>query len=440
MIKSCFFVYLNGTFAIMKSIDRDILHIAIPAIISNITVPLLGIVDLTITGHLGNDKYIGAISVGSMIFNIIYWIFGFLRMGTSGMTSQAYGRHNDSEIMELLKKSLAIGVMMGLAFIILQWPVKQLARIIMSPSDAVWQYVSVYYDICIWGAPAMLSLYGLNGWFIGMHDTKTPMFVAIMQNVINIIASLTFVLGFGMSIEGVALGTVTAQWSGFLLALYMMRQRSRRLLVSKSNIIKWSKFFSVNRDIFLRTLFLVSVNLFFTSAGARQGDLILSANTLLLTLFTIFSYVMDGFAFAAEALCGTCYGAKDNTMFDITCKRLYLWGFLMMALFTIVYAVGGRGFLNLITDNQEVIAVAMDYFWWAVLIPAAGVMAFVYDGIFIGMTATRGMLVSSVISSIIFFVAFFTLFYIYGNNALWGAFILYLASRGLLQCIILHKM
>lgn len=427
------------------TIDKQIIHLAVPSIVSNITVPLLGLVDLAIVGHLGNALYIAAIAVGTMIFNVIYWIFGFLRMGTSGMTSQALGRRDFTELMRLLIRSLFIGLFMAVCFVVLQIPLRWIALQIMHPSADVIPMVCTYFNICIWGAPAMLCLFGLTGWFIGMQNTRIPMMVSIFQNIINIIASLTFVLGFGMKIEGVALGTLIAQWSGFLVALtlwFKYYSKISRCSNWNSGIFSrkaMNRFFKVNRDIFLRTLFLVSVNLFFTSFGARQGNLILSVNTLLITIFTITSFIMDGFAYAGEALSGKYYGAKNHEAFSEVVNKLFHWGISMAIVLTFVFIIGGRGFLGLLTDNKTVINAAMLYLPWAVAIPLVGVSAFIYDGIFIGITATRGMLISSALSAVLFFLLYYLLFGIMGNHALWLALLIYLAMRGIIQKIYMYK-
>ena len=431
--------------------NKQILNLAVPSIISNITVPLIGLVDLTISGYLGSVAYIGAVAIGSMIFNIIYWIFGFLRMGTSGMTSQALGSRDFSEVMRLLVRSLSVALVIALLFLVLQKPILWLALGVMHPSDDISPLASAYFNICIWGAPAMLCLYGLTGWFIGMQNTRVPMIVSILQNVINIIASFILAVIFDMKIEGVALGTLIAQWCGLAIAGYFFVTKFgirifRDFHLRIRNIIRGSfddkamkGFFTVNRDIFLRTLFLVAVNLFFVSAGARQGDVILSVNTLLMTLFTVFSYFMDGFAYAAEALSGKYYGAGNMGAFHDTCNQLFKWGVAMVVAFTLLYLIGGDKFLSLLTNQQSVVHASDEYFWWAVLIPVAGVAAFIYDGIFIGITETRGMLISSAVAAIFFFTIFFAMRHIMGNHALWLAFILYLAIRGIIQAIIIHK-
>lgn len=421
--------------------DQEILHLAIPSIISNITIPLLGLVDLAIVGHISNETLIAAISVGSMIFNVIYWIFGFLRMGTSGLTSQALGRRDFHEVMVLLRQSLTIGLMVAFTFVILQSVIWWITTGLMQPSAEITPHVRTYFNICIWGAPAMLSLYGLSGWFIGMQNTRVPMMVSILQNIINIMASMVLVFVFKMKIEGVAMGTLIAQWSGFIIALFLWlkyygRLRKYHEAQSWSTLFHYRTylpFFRVNRDIFLRTLFLVSVFLFFTSAGARQGDMILSVNTLLMTFFTLFSYIMDGFAFAGEALAGKYYGAHNAKAFADVCHRLFKWGGAMIILFTIAYCIGGKSFLYLLTDSQEVIAAASPYWGWTLLIPLSGMAAFVYDGIFIGITATRGMLISCALAAVSFYAVYFFLFPFIHNHALWLALVIFLAMRGFLQ-------
>lgn len=422
----------------MKPRDRQILHIALPSIVSNITVPLLGLIDVAIVGHLGATAYIGAIAVGGMLFNIIYWIFGFLRMGTSGMTSQAYGKRDLPEVVRLLLRSVGIGLVVALCLIILQVPIRQAAFLVIHPTNEVKELATLYFHICIWGAPAMLGLYGLSGWYIGMQNSRVPMYIAITQNIVNIVASLSLVYLCNMKVEGVALGTLIAQYAGFIMGLVLwMRHygKLRKYIVWKGLLQKAAmvRFFQVNRDIFLRTLCLVAVTLFFTSAGASQGEVILAVNTLLMQLFTLFSYVMDGFAYAGEALSGRYIGAQNREAFKDTVRRLFVWGGVMAVLFTLVYALGGNAFLGLLTDDKEVITAADTYFYWALAIPVAGIAAFIWDGIFIGATATRGMLLSMAVAAISFFALYYGFRPILANHALWLAFLTYLFMRGMMQ-------
>lgn len=422
----------------MKDIDKRILHIAVPAIVSNITVPLLGLVDVSIVGHLGAASYIAAIAIGGMLFNVMYWLFGFLRMGTSGMTSQAFGKRDLRGVVRLLMRSLCIAAIVAMLLIVLQLPISQLAMCIMKPSAEVRQYVSTYFNILIWGTPAMLGLYSMTGWFIGMQNSRLPMLIAITQNVVNIAASLLFVYIFGMKVDGVALGTLVAQYTGFLMSLFMWYAVYGRLLkhYDASRLFAWDamkSFLSVNRDIFLRTLCLISVMLFFTSAGSWQGETILAVNTLLMQFYMIFSYVMDGFAYAGEAISGKYYGARNNAGLRQSVRSLFRWGALMTALFTLLYIIGDKSFMSLLTDNEAVVSAAGEYSFWAMLMPTMGVAAFIWDGIFIGCTKTRGMLQSMFISAIVFFAAYYGLHGVLANHALWIAFLLYMFTRGAVQ-------
>lgn len=425
----------------MNNRDRQILGIALPAIVTNMTVPLLGMVDTAIVGHMGAAAYIGAVAVGSMIFNLVYWVFGFLRMGTSGLTAQARGRRDLTEVTRLLVRSASVSVGVALALIVLQWPLCELMLDLLGPTADVRPLAATYFYIVVWGSPASLGLFALTGWFIGMQNTRLPMLVSMGQNVVNILASLTLVYGLDMKIEGVALGTVIAQYAGVLLGVVLLVRYYRRLwrgvavrdVFLRSELVR---FFRVNRDIFLRTVFLVAVNFYFTSAGARQGAVVLAVNTLLLQLYLLFSYVMDGFAYAGEALGGRYWGAGNRVAFSDVVWRLFRWGALMVVLFTAVYVAGGMPFLHLLTDEPLVVAASREYVWWAYLIPLAGVAAFVWDGIFIGITQTRGMLQSSLLAAVVFFVSVAVLTRLMGNHGLWLSMLLYLFSRGLVQTII----
>ncbi len=424
----------------MNKRDHQILAIALPAIVTNITVPLLGLVDTAIVGHMGSAAYIGAIAVGSMIFNLLYWLFGFLRMGTSGMTAQARGRRDLSEAASILARSMKVALVVAALILLLQWPVREGMLWLIGPTDDVRPLATTYFNIVVWGAPAMLCLYALSGWFIGMQNTRIPMFVSIMQNVVNILASLMFVYGFGMKVEGVALGTVIAQYAGFLIAIWFLWRYYRKLFkIHTKGQTLCVNLFSTNRDIFLRTLCLVAVNLYFTSAGARQGATILAVNTLLMQLYLLFSYVMDGFAFAGEALGGRYWGAKDMEAYKDVVRRLFGWGAMMTILFTAIYVVGGTPFLRLLTDEPQVVEASQTYVWWAYLIPAAGVAAFIWDGLFIGTTKTRGMLISSATATLLFFVTATVTMNLMGNHGLWLSMILYLATRGGIQTFLAKK-
>lgn len=425
--------------------NKRILHLAIPSIVSNITVPLLGLVDVAIVGHLGSASYIGAIAVGGMLFNILYWVFGFLRMGTSGMTSQAYGRRDLPEVVRILWRSVGVGCLIAAVLLLFQYPILRIAFTLIDATEEVRRWASLYFSICIWGAPAVLGLYGFAGWFIGMQNSRFPMFIAIVQNIVNIAASLCLVFGVGMKVEGVALGTLIAQYAGLLMALLLWFRYYGRLRAYLDRTGLWGReamrrFLSVNQDIFFRTLCLVAVTSFFTSTGARQGDVILAVNTLLMQLFTLFSYVMDGFAYAGEALSGRLIGARNRAGLRDCVRLLFVWGVGLSASFTLLYGLGGAGFLGLLTNDHGVIAASSDYFYYVLAIPFCGFSAFLWDGLFIGATATRQMLYSMLVASAAFFGVYSLFFPAFGNHALWVAFLMYLSLRGLMQWILWMRM
>lgn len=418
--------------------NKKILHIAVPSIVSNITVPLLGLVDVAIVGHLGSAAYIGAIAVGGMLFSMIYWLFGFLRMGTSGLTSQALGRRDLPEVVRQLVRASAVALGISLVLVSLQNPLRITAFRFINATPEVAGMAATYFHICVWGAPAVLGLYVFSGWFIGMQNSRFPMYIAVTQNVVNIAASLIFVFGMGMTVDGVALGTLIAQYGGLAMAIILWFAYYGRLgryfrIEGCFRKAAMKQFLALNRDIFFRTLCLVAVSVFFTSTGAAHGDVVLAVNTLLMQLFTLFSYVMDGFAYAGEALAGLYVGAGNAAMLRRMIKSLFVWGIGLAGAFTLLYALGGEAFLGILTDDSSVIHAAGTYFSWAVVIPVAGFAAFLWDGIFIGATASRYMLYAMALAA----AAFFGLYYGFreglGNHALWMAFISYLAVRGLVQ-------
>ena len=424
--------------------NKKILQLAIPSIVSNITVPLLGLIDVAIVGHLGSASYIGAIAVGGMLFNIIYWLFGFLRMGTSGMTSQAFGKRDLKEVTRVLLRAVGVGLFIALCLLLLQYPIRKVAFLLIDATAEVRELATVYFSICVWGAPAVLGLYGFAGWFIGMQNSRFPMFIAITQNIVNIVASLAFVYLLDMKIEGVALGTLIAQYAGLFMALLLWLRYYGRLRIPFHwrGILGWTamhRFFQVNSDIFFRTLCLVAVTTFFTSTGARQGDVVLAVNTLLMQLFTLFSYIMDGFAYAGEAMTGRYVGAQNRNGLQRMIRLLFRWGWGLSLSFTILYMIGGQGFLGLLTNDTTVIEAAGTYYYWVLAIPLAGFAAFLWDGILIGATATRLMLYSMLVASGTFFVVYYLFYGIMGNHALWMAFLIYLSLRGIMQWILWHR-
>ena len=416
--------------------NRDILRIALPAIVTNVTVPLLGLIDTGIAGHIGHAECIGAIAVGAMMLSLVYQNFVFLRMGTSGMTAQAYGAGDMGEAALTLLRALALAAVTGLALIAVQYPLQWIVLLAVGSSEEVAQLARAYFYIVIWGAPAILMTMAIKGWFLGMQDSRIPMVLSVFVNLMNIAASLVavFVLRYGFI--GIAFGTIAAQYAGILLALGIVARKHGSLLraVKPSSILRrgtLGRFFTVNRDIFLRSVCLMAITLTFTSLGARLGDITLAANALMIQLFLLISYFLDGFAFAGEALVGRFYGAKQTALMRQCINWLFVWGVGIMAVFALLYCFLSRGIFGILTDDTAVVEAAMDYRWWCMLLPLAGMAGFVWDGVFIGMTATRGMLVSILISASVFFLVAFLPAGALTNHRLWAAFIGYLAVRGI---------
>lgn len=425
---------------------KQILRLAIPSIISNITVPLLGLVDVAITGHMGEARYMAAIAVGSMVFNIIYWLFSFLRFGTGGLTAQEFGKAhiNNHGTAYILLRSQTISLLLAAAVLILQVPIFNTAMWLIDPDKELVGVVLTYYNICIWGTIPSLAIYSFTGWFVGMQNTKLPMITSIAQNVINILLSYVFVYVMNMKIEGIALGTLIAQWSGAVIALGLVVRYYKGVWTGvslKSHLYRrgWGRFLAVNRVLFMRTLFLVAVNLYFIVVGAKGGAVILAVNSVLMQMFILYTYVMDGFAFAAEALCGRFYGAKDKQRFSHALRGVWYLSLLLTVAYTLVYAFGGEGFLYLLTDDESIRIAAKEYLPWAIAIPFCGVAAFVLDGLFVGITNSVGMLCGTAVGAITFFALYFSLYDVMHNHALWLAFNAYLLMRGVTQWIIWSK-
>ena len=428
--------------------NKEILRITLPSIVTNITVPLLGIVDLAIVGHISEESaaaIIGAVSVGTLIFNMVYWLFNFLRMGSSGLTAQAYGRGDTASQRRILRMALTVALGCGSALVALQRPIEWTAQWIIAPSEEVWTLAIAYFRIRIWAAPAVLALFAMNGWLVGMQNSRYPMYIAIGQNLINITVSYLLVTHFHLGIEGVAMGTVLSQYIGLaaacLFCIHLQRQSghlSTKLSTPLSTNqqetvqIEWKTFFVVNRDIFFRMICLIAVTTAFTSYGARMGDTMLAVNTLLMQLFTLFSYFSDSFALAGEALVGKRIGGKQSPAPLI--HWLFLWGWGVALLFTLTYGTGGMNLLKIFTQDQELLQATSPYLTWVTGIPLCGIAAFMWDGIYIGATRTRQMFISLLIGALLFFGIYEAGSRLIDpkllNHLLWGAFLTYLLARG----------
>ncbi len=428
------------------SLNNNILKLAVPNIVTNITVPLLGLVDLALMGHLDDPVYIGAIALGSIIFNVIYSGFSFLRMGSSGLTAQAWGASLHKEMSLVLIRSLIVALGLAVILILFQFPIQWLSFKILDGSESVTTLAREYFYIRIWAAPATLGLYAFFGWFLGMQNAKYPMIIAIVINLINIGLNFVFVLGFGMTTGGVALSTLIAQYSGLLLAIYFLIAKYPQYvkkfplaIILKTEAIR--RFFNVNSDIFIRTILLLLTLAFFTNVSAKQGDDILAINTLLFQFFFMFSYFADGFAYAGEALTGKALGAGNKKLLSNTVKHLFNWGWGAAIFTSLIFATGLEQFMKIMTSNSDLLEMAGKYQIWVIIIPLTSSAAFIWDGIFVGVTASKGMRNAMIISSLIVFLpAYYLTANHWGNDALWFALNLFMLTRGLLMWLMWRRM
>lgn len=416
--------------------NRKILSLAIPNIISNLTVPLIGAVDTALIGHLEETYYLGAIAVGGMIFNFIYWGFGFLRMGTTGMTAQAFGEENRRAGIMTLARALAVAGFCGFLILAVQSWIADLSFWLIDASPEVEHYTRIYFSIRIFTAPATLALYAINGWFLGMQNARYPMIITIFLNTLNIILDVYFVYGLNMNVAGVAWGTVIARYSGFVLAIILLLAKYRHWLneyvhslLLKAEDLK--RFFSVNRDIFIRTLCLIFTFSFFTAKSAEFGNVILAANTILLQLWMMVSYGIDGFAYAAESLIGRYTGSKQRKRLKAAVKYCFLWGGGIGVMASVIYALLDKQLLFIFTDQQKVIDAAMVFYLWVVAGPIVSSFSYIWDGIFIGATATEAMRNSMIVATLVVFLPAYIIGVHYvGNHAIWLALTLFMVARG----------
>ncbi len=425
--------------------NRKILALALPNIISNITVPLLGLVDIAIVGHLGDDSLIGGIAIGTAVFNFIYWNFAFLRMGASGCTAQAYGARNFTEIASVFVRALILALAAALLLVVFQRPIGHAVFLLMDGTPHTMSYAADYFYARIWAAPATISMFAFHGWYIGMQNSRFPMYISIGVNVVNLIFCLWFALGLGWGIVGVAWGTVVAQYSGLVLSIVLWGVYYRRFLwyIRIRECLKLDAllaFFKINRDIFLRTACIVVVYTFFTSASSGMGDTMLAVNTLLMQLFTLFSYLMDGFAYAGESLAGRYTGAHNVQALNRCVRLLLVWGGVVAVLYTGVYVFGWRTVLSLFTESPAILSEAGGYVGWLIAIPLVAFIPFTIDGILIGATRTAVMRDSVFLSTALFFAVYYGFRSVIGNNALWAAFLLFLIARGILQYFMTYRL
>jgi len=411
---------------------RAILAIALPVMISNISTPLIGVVDTGVVGQIPDPAYIGAVAVGSLIFSFVFWAFGFLRMGTTGLTAQALGACDDAEVTASLGRALIIALTVGSGLIALQWPIREAAFALLGGSERVEILAGTYFEIRIWAAPATLANYALLGWFIGLGRTDIGLVLQLVLNLTNMALDALFVLGFGWDVRGVASGTLIAEWGaalvGVMIALRHLRTFGGRWSKERLLVVdRLRRTIAVNGDIMIRSLALIFVYVWFMAQGAKQGDVILAANAVLMHFISVSAFFLDGLAFAAEALVGRAIGAAHRAGLTAAAKMTTLWAGGVALFLSLATAVLGTELIDLLTVDGAARAAARTYLPWAVGAPLLGVWAFQLDGIFIGATRSAQMRNAMLASWLIYVVAWWG-FTPLGNHGLWAAlYVSYLA-------------
>lgn len=427
------------------SLNKRILELALPAIFSNITVPLLGLSDTFISGHIGSDMYVAAIAVGTMMVNSTYWLFGFLRAGTTGLTAESVGKNDFPATRRIFTLSFIIGIIIGLALMILSYPLGLLMIRIIDPPSATAALAKAYFYITICAAPALLATWSIVGWMIGMQNTLYPMIISVSVNILNVAMSFLLVFGFETGFYGVALGTLSSNWIGLLLAIILARRLSaingeKRLWVKISGLLKEvdaRRFFGVNADLMLRSACIMASTFAMTAFGGRMGDGTLAINTIVMQLFLFFSYFSDGFAFSAEALCGRLSGAGKWVEFNRVIRYLWFWCGLIAIVFSLIYFFFTPEIAVFLTESEAIRHGVEKLALIVALIPIVSSAAFLYDGIFIGITATKRLLVVTFVAMSLFLTTYFSA-RAAGvvspemlNPVVWGGFILFLTVRGM---------
>lgn len=421
--------------AVRPVTHRRVLRIALPIVISNATVPILGAVDTGVIGQLGLAAPIGAVGIGAVILTGLYWVFGFLRMGTTGLTSQAHGSGRQGEVAALLTRALMIGCAGGVAIIVFQAPVFWAAFQLAPASDEVEGLARKYMAIRVWSAPAMIALFGVTGWLIALERTRAVLAIQVLMNGLNILLDLWFVLGLDWGVAGVARATVIAEWGGLALGLWFCRDAFRVPAWRD-----WSRVFdpeplrnmaAVNTDILLRSLMLEGIVISFLFLGSDFGDTTLAANQVLLQFLHITAYALDGFAFAAEALVGQAVGARNRAALRQGAVRTSQWGLGVILLLAVAFALWGGVVIDLMAKAPDVQTEARAYLDYMVLAPILGLAAWMLDGIFIGATRTRDMRNMMAVSLVIYVVAVIVLKPMLGNHGLWAALLISYVARGI---------
>ena len=423
--------------------NKEILRLAIPNIISNVSVPLLSTVDTALMGRM-SELHLGAIGLGTMLFNFLYWNFGFLRMSSTGLTAQAYGREDEEAIIHNLLRALIVAGVLGVLMLLFQKPIGEAGMYLLNAAGDQYQLVAQYFFIRIWAAPATLGLFAIMGWYFGMQNAIFPLILTVFINIVNIVLSFYFVRTLGMDISGVAWGTVAAQYAGFLFAfvLFFVKYQSYLSNVTISELFSTKPllhFLNINKDIFIRTLCLTFVFAFFYSRSAIGGELILAVNVILLQFLNWMSYGVDGFAYAAESLVGKYKGAENKQGVYKAVRFSFGWGFVLAMLFTFSFWVWGDAIMHIFTDKETVIAAAQSYFFWILILPVVGFSCYVWDGIYIGLTASKAMRNCMLLALALFGIAYYFITPYFPIHGLWFSLLMFLGARGLFQWFLFSR-
>lgn len=413
---------------------RRVLKIAVPIVLSNATVPILGAVDTGVVGQMGAAAPIGAVGIGAVILSAIYWIFGFLRMGTTGLAAQARGAGDHDEMRALLIRGLMLGGAAGLVFILAQVAIFSGAFLLSPASPEVEALSRAYLEIRIWGAPATIALYAVTGWLIAVERTRGVFLLQIWMNGLNIVLDLWFVLGLGWGVEGVAIATLIAEWSGLALGLWLCRDgfqnRIWRDWARIFDAARLRRMLQVNSDIMIRSVLLTGSFTTFLFVGSDLGDVNLAANQVLLQFLEITAFALDGFAFSAEALVGGAVGARDRYQVRRASVMASQWGVGGAVLLAAVFYLAGPALIDLMSTSPEVREAGREFLFWATIAPVIGVASWMFDGIYIGATWTRDMRKAMLQSVAIYVVALFLLVPAFGNHGLWAALMVLNTARG----------
>ena len=413
-------------------------------ILANISTPLLGMVDTAVVGHLSAVHYLGAVAIGSMIFTFVFWGFGFLRMATTGLNAQAYGRNDDKQMQAVLFQAVWLAFFIALGLLIIQTPIRDIALWLVDSSDDVKHYASLYFDIRIWSAPATLINYSILGWLIGREASKAALLMVLVINIANIIGDLLLVNVLGMHVDGVALASVVAEYLGLitgivLLTRYGVKQQACQFARRWQNMRHGFSGLEVHGNFMLRTLVLILCFAFFTTQGARQGDTVLAANSVLLNFITLMAFVLDAFANATEVLAGKAIGRKNQDELKRGLLMTGFWSLLMAILFVVIYANFGQQIILLLTDLDAVITVANQYLWWVVIAPIFAVWSYLFDGLFVGATRSKEMRDCMLVSALVIYLPTWYLLQGFENHGLWAALIALFIARGLTQSFYIPK-